>query len=1226
MRRFNKLLKSGTSLMLVFAMLLGMCSTAVAVGDSESNGGYVALGDFVTVDALADFKDGTVLGGGFMRVADLYDKLVANQNAIANADVIALGIGNADINIYTVNNILGTIGSSVVDGFTSLHVDTAWENLENALANCDGMTRSIALQLYDKLEPVVSEKLSDNAMIATVVDVLVYTAVSFMVNYSAMLEEIATVNEDTTVIIVGLVNMMDGMKVNFNGQELDLGLYIGYVMEALNGYLAAVPTMMQMNGDYENVTFLYAEATDVEVEYVKPALTEKLRESIIAVVNEMVLGTLVEALQEKINAVEVPGYEDVEIKITLCDEIDADMVENYEKDALTDAGEIIACAVYIAFEKALLDAKEPDVLSLDMANADLGSLVNVEDMDLEFTDDELSDLTDKVEAEVLAIYGDWQEDEGQTITKDCYDFMMGKVEETVKATVKDYQVDMDGEKLTILDAYAAALNTVVSAANAEGLELEEIAIEDIDWDALYASMIGEGNALAMFQSYLPTVTEEKLITVATDKLNSKEGQAEIKKNILDTFRKDNPEYSEWSDDDILAVIEELTEKTFEELMSDATEDAKNDIPDKVAETLSQLWAAADEKLSTLYTTVKNGHDEAMDKAEEELKPYKEKLPLALLEIADDFVDLPGEGAELNIQAWVDEMRAKFADTHVGTVEALFDEWVNAAVNPAAADLAVGKIDAVLPRVFEGDDINSLLYLLGRLLVGDGLGRYVTDEGTEAIRAAMVAAYYGDGEDDTQNTVQNEISNKVEKLIDLVLQYGPKAMNKVGAIEKLRSALNVMVDKLDGRGGPKVDKAVSEIESILDEIEAIAKGQSNQTAEDLVNAYIDLDATIEELRALIQGEKIPEDSKGAIREFIDAAAHGDYEIDYESYYVAIGDSSVEGYAGLLADELGLSNDYDTVVSEDVATSIENLDAEVIAQADLITVGFSGNTFFKYMASQVNAHLRSNEEPQEMDWTTYVGKAGVKYVEKALNEIQVILAKDLHDNIASYGYVDEILMLAIESYAYAIADYVFNYPALIEAIREINSDALIVSVGMNNALAGMTVDISEVAEGYEFALGEYVEYLIAAVNGEAKIFAMLNENMAYVHAPDVTIEADVEEKYDYYDNMGIYDFMLEIGTIERGGFAGLETADEGNDYIKNQIYNALNITHGLRLGDVDLDGDVDWADLAMMYDHTMQWYELTGEQLYVANLDGDPEVTFVDVAILYDYLMEWNTILD
>ena len=147
MRRFNKLLKSGTSLMLVFAMLLGMCSTAIAVGETESTeNSYVALGDFVTEDALADFKDGTVLGGGFMRVADLYDELVANQSAIADADVIALGIGNADINIYAVNNVLGVIGKDVV-GIGSVDYGT----LEGALANCDALTRNAAMQVYDNL-------------------------------------------------------------------------------------------------------------------------------------------------------------------------------------------------------------------------------------------------------------------------------------------------------------------------------------------------------------------------------------------------------------------------------------------------------------------------------------------------------------------------------------------------------------------------------------------------------------------------------------------------------------------------------------------------------------------------------------------------------------------------------------------------------------------------------------------------------------------------------------------------------------------------------------------------------------------------------------------------------------------------------------------------------------------------------------------------------------------
>lgn len=1191
MRRFNKLLKSGTSLMLVFAMLFGMCGAAFAVGETETNGGYVALGDFVTEDALARFTGSDdILGGGAASVAYLYAELVKNQDAVAAADVIALGVGNADINIYAVNNVLGVIGKDVV-GIGSVDYGT----LEDALANCDALTRNAVMQVYDnlygKLESAISERVTDAELVTTLLDILVYSAVSFVANYSAILEEVATVNPDATVMIVGLVNMLDGMVIEYNGHTIELGRYFGYVIEALNAYLAAVPTAMQMNGEYENVTFLYAEASDAEVEYVQPVSVE----GISKVVEELVWPTLKAELQAAIPS-EVKGVK-VDIKL-----------EN-EDGTLTEFGQNVFNAICAEIEKAVCAADEPNpiVLSTDINLDGLFGDVSV-DVDTDA-------LTESAMEMVMDSYKDWQKiAEGQAITDACYNFMMGKVEETVKAEVKDYKVDVEGEELTILDAYADALNKVISEANENGLELGEITVEKIDWDALYASMIEGGDALAMFQSYLPVDLCDQMIDVAEEKLFSADGQAEIKDGVWEAL---HDKYPELSDEQILAALE-AEGKTIDDLVKEATEKAQTEIPTKVDKVLNELWATAVVNLNTLYTKVKEGYDKAKTEAVALLEEHMANLPLALLKIADDLVEFPTEPVDVN--AWVGDMRTAFAETHVETVEGLFNSWVN----DAAAELVVDEIDGILDDVLAGEEVAPLMYLLGRLLTGDGLDRYITDNGTETLYAAMVAAY-GDGDDDNQNTVQDEISDKVEKLIDLVLQYGPKAMDKVGAIEKLRTALDVMVEKLDGRGGAQVNKAIAEIESILDEIEAIANGETDKTAEDLVNAYINLDATIEELRALIQGEEIPEDSEGAIREFIDAAAHGDYEIDYESYYVAIGDSSVKGYAGLLADELGLTNHYTYRDSDSVAASIENLDAEVIGKADLITVGFSNNTFLKYMASQMNARM-NGEQPADMDWATYVGDAGVKYVEKALNEIREILAKDLGVNTPYYNVpLDELLMLAVESYAYASADYVFNYPTLIEEIRELNSDALIVAVGMHNIFEGVEMDLSGiVGSPYEFALGDYFGYLTAAVNGEAKVYAMLSENVAYVHAPHVETEIESEDKTAKYNDI-IY-FLSQITTIDVDGFEDLKASYNGNDYIKNQIYNALNITHGLMLGDVDLDGDVDWADLAMMYDHTMQWFELTGEQLYVANLDGDPKVTFIDVAVLYDYLMGWNTILD
>lgn len=1159
MRRFNKLLKSGTSLMLVFAMLLGMCGTALAAGDTENDGGYVALGDFVTEDALARFTGSDdILGGGAASVAYLYAELVENQDAVAAADVIALGVGNADINIYAVNNVLGVIGKDVV-GIGSVDYGT----LEDALANCDALTRSVAMQVYDnlygKLESAISERVTDADLVTKLLDILVYSAVSFVANYSAILEEVATVNPDATVMIVGLVNMLDGMVIEYNGQTIELGRYFGYVVEALNACLAAVPTAMQMNGDYEKVTFLYAEAADAEVEYVKPVSVEGISE----VVEELVWP----ALEEKLQAVIPSKVKGVKVDIKL---------EN-EDGTLTEFGQNVFDAICAEIEKAVCAADEPNpiVLSTDINLDGLFGDVSV--------DVNTDALTESAMEMVMDFYNKWQQTEdGKAITKACYDFMLGKVEEMVK----DYTVDVEGEKLTILDAYADALNKVISEANENGLKLDVITVDDIDWDDLYASMIKGGNALAMFKSYLPTNLRDQMIDAAEEELASEETQNEIKAEVEKQIREEiAKEYPELTDEE---QIQKLVNERIDEAVEKANAEALAAIPGKIDEVLDELWTAASDNLNTLYTKVREGYDEAVDL----LDGHKTDLPLALLEIADDLVEFPTEPVDVN--AWVVEMRTELTEEQAD-VERLFEDWVN----DAAAELVVDEINGIMGEVLAGEEVAPLMYLLGRLLVGDGMDRYITKNGTEALYAAMVEAY-GDNV-----TVQDETSDKVEKLIDLVLKYGPKAMNKVGAIEKLRHALDVMVEKLGGRGGSKVDKAVSEIESILDEIEAIAKGESDQTAKDLVNAYIDLDATIKELRALIQGKEIPEDSKGAIREFIDAAAHGDYEINYESYYVAIGDDSVEGYAELLAAELGLSKDYETVVSDSVAASVENLDAEIIAEADLITVGFSNNTFFKYMASQMNARI-DGEKPEEMDWSVYVGDEGVEYVEKALNEIKEIFAKDMHKKVLNYGYLDELLMLAVESYAYAAADYAFNYPVLMEEIREINPDALIVSVGMSNSVADIELNLSGITgiKGFEFALGEYVEYLIAAVNGEAKAYAMLSENVAYVHAPDVDIVAD-ETAYD-----GVFDFIAEI---DKGGeFADLVASEDGNEYIKDEIYEALVITHGLMLGDVDLDGDVDIHDaielLGIIAAETAN--ELADNQFAAADIDGNDVIDIHD----------------
>ena len=301
MRRWNKLLKSGTSLVLVLAMLMGMCTSAFATGETVANEtNYVSLGDSMAngygLDGALSYPELFANAMGYnhaphaydgMRVEDLRAALVENaalQADVANADVISLGIGNADFGVYAVNSILSVLGVEIPG---AEFVDVSGMTLENAMAECNDVTRELAVQLYDELKALIVEQLTDKEnvdqeKVNQILDVMAYIVINYMNNYIGVIDEIAAANQkdELKLMIVGLVNVMDDLKVDIGreipnvgdleigtGTVLNVGKLMYWATTAMDAFLATLPATMQLTGKYENVTFVYASDVDVELMY-----------------------------------------------------------------------------------------------------------------------------------------------------------------------------------------------------------------------------------------------------------------------------------------------------------------------------------------------------------------------------------------------------------------------------------------------------------------------------------------------------------------------------------------------------------------------------------------------------------------------------------------------------------------------------------------------------------------------------------------------------------------------------------------------------------------------------------------------------------------------------------------------------------------------------------------------------------------------------------------------
>ncbi len=414
---FSKVFKQSLSIVIVLCLLVSMCP-AVFAAETEEKVKYVSLGDSMTngygltgytnVNGyLEQSPDAypyklsqhfgwelTQLAVSAMRAEDLHYILeygkegayegdeytqsefvngrfkndcggVENaaktyQTAIAEADVITLGVGNANFGVFMlgrITNALGVLGGNPADD--------AWIDFEDAIRECDEPTKAFIRQIKEevvaKLYSYVPQE--SHEIIAPIENAITYGIVSYMMNYAGCIDRITELNPDVEIIIVGIMNTFTGMNLSYEGQIIPIGEVVSEAVEAINIYLSTQPVVLQILGSYPQAKFYYAESPDVDVvvNTFKDEITNPdtvLRDRVIEDVQEMVWpmlnagapGTYVEITRADVEAYEAA----VNSNPTNVFAISQFLTENQPK--------LMSIAVYLAFEKAIIEASQLEVL------------------------------------------------------------------------------------------------------------------------------------------------------------------------------------------------------------------------------------------------------------------------------------------------------------------------------------------------------------------------------------------------------------------------------------------------------------------------------------------------------------------------------------------------------------------------------------------------------------------------------------------------------------------------------------------------------------------------------------------------------------------------------------------------------------------------------------------------------------------------------------------------
>ena len=320
-----------------------------------------------------------------------------------------------------------------------------------------------------------------------------------------------------------------------------------------------------------------------------------------------------------------------------------------------------------------------------------------------------------------------------------------------------------------------------------------------------------------------------------------------------------------------------------------------------------------------------------------------------------------------------------------------------------------------------------------------------------------------------------------------------------------------------------------------------------------------------------------------------AMHDDFK------YVAIGDGSAESAS--YAEELAAALDAEAVangckkISFKNAAAINNTVAEERAEltkevvdADLITVGFSNVTFLS----------KTMKKTVEVDWASYIGEENVHYVDELMAVLESSLSESGLDD-STKAYVSSL----VEAYAYSAVEYACELPELVNDIKKVNPNALVVIVGMYNPMKGTVINLSE---SMSLEIEEYLDHLVEFVAAHGFAYAAITGNAIYVDARDVETNLINSE-------LTLFDLLR----MALGGFADMYPTENGHAYIKDQIMKALTLTYGL-LGDVNGDGAINILDLMRLAN-----YFAVGNSIEMLNSDvnGDGAVTILDLMRFANY---------
>ena len=443
--------------------------------------------------AREEFNDGW---GGFRDYIGTYDEHVGHvadgithdgqtctedivpyiQNAVIEADIITLGLGNASFGAYLLNQVtsaLGVLGGSLEDE------DRV--TLEDALAIVESEElKKVVMEAYDMLieeiEPYY-DTLPEAWETQAAVDIIIYTVASFLVNYEGVIDRIMELNPDVEIILVGLMNTTYGMTVTGEGfDDIPIGDIMNELFGLLNAYVAGLPAVKQAMGAYPLINAEQVAALEAMFDSKKAEINEKAEEEIAKLTAELD-ARLAELRVEAEAEIEVIKAE-VEAQIVEIKAAAKAEIEALKAVTFAEIAELEAAAK--AEIEALRAEAEAELLELNAQLENAAGEAREEILSgIKGVNDRLDEAIAKIEADLDAAEAELKAAEERQIA-------------TLNANLDNAVAEAEAELDEQIEALSGSLDTAIeSISNATDVLIEDVKVEA---DARIAELLAELDA------------------------------------------------------------------------------------------------------------------------------------------------------------------------------------------------------------------------------------------------------------------------------------------------------------------------------------------------------------------------------------------------------------------------------------------------------------------------------------------------------------------------------------------------------------------------------------------------------------------------------------------------------------------------------------------------------------------------------------------------------------